>query len=169
MVLYSSSAEKSCPGIGKDVFQDLMDVMMKLKCQSGQSDNGEPQRKPAFLATLSKSVNLGANHVVKFDAIKTNIGDGYDASSGVFTVPRKGTYIFAVNFITSNKDEWLELDLIKNNKMVVRGHAAFDKYTSGSLQAILELKKGDRIYIKHPRSSGLLHGDNYTMFSGHYI
>ncbi|VDI11503.1 Hypothetical predicted protein [Mytilus galloprovincialis] len=170
MVLYSSSAEKSCPGIGNDVFEDLMDVMMKLKCQSGQSNNGELQlKKPAFLATLSKSVNLGQNHVLKFDSIKTNIGDGYDASSGVFTAPRKGTYEFAVNFITSNKDEWLELDLIKNNNMVVRGHAAFDKHTSGSLQAILELKKGDRIYINHPRGSGLLHGEHYTMFSGHYI
>ncbi|CAC5412897.1 C1QL [Mytilus coruscus] len=169
MVFYSSSAEKSCPGIGKDVFEDLMDVMMTLKCQSGQSDNGEPQRKPAFLAALSKGVNLGANHVVKFDDIKTNIGDRYDASSGVFTVPRKGTYVFAVNFVTGSKNEWLELNLMKNNKMVVRGHAAFDMHTSGSLQAILELKKGDRIYIKHPRSSGLLLGGSYTMFSGHYI
>ncbi|CAC5412894.1 C1QL [Mytilus coruscus] len=125
--------------------------------------------KPAFFVTLSKTVNLRKNHVVKFDAIKTNIGGGYDASSGVFTVPRKGTYEFAVNFITSNRNEWLELDLIKNNIVVVRGHAAYDKFTSGSLQAILELNKGDRTWVSHPRSSGQLYGYNFTMFSGHFI
>ncbi|VDI23129.1 Hypothetical predicted protein [Mytilus galloprovincialis] len=135
-----------------------MDVMMKLKCQSGQSNNGELQlKKPALLATLSKSFNFCQNHVLKFDSIKTNIVDWYDASS----------WSVYLNFITSNKDEWLELDLIKNNNKVVRGHAAFDKLTSGSLQAILELKKGDRIYINHPRGSGMLHGEHYTMFSGH--
>ncbi|CAC5415264.1 C1QL [Mytilus coruscus] len=141
----------------KDVFEDLMDVMIKFKCQTGQpgqSDIGEHTLKPAFLAILSKSVSLGANHIVKFDDMITNIGDGYDASSGVFTVPRNGTYEFAMNFITSNKDRWLELDLIKNNKMVVREFSAFDKHTSGTLQAILELEKGDRIYVNHPRSSG---------------
>ncbi|XP_063431061.1 cerebellin-3-like [Mytilus trossulus] len=126
--------------------------------------------KPAFFATLStKMVSLRTNHVVKFNNVKTNIGGGYDASTGVFTVRTKGTYEFAVNFITSNRHEWLELDLIKNNSVVVRGHAAHDQFTSGSLQAIIELNVGDRIWVNHPRSSGLLYGDNFTMFSGHYI
>ncbi|OPL33500.1 hypothetical protein AM593_00154, partial [Mytilus galloprovincialis] len=58
--------------------------------------------KPAFFATLStKMVSLRTNHVVKFNNIKTNIGGGYDASTGVFTVRTKGTYEFAVNFITN--------------------------------------------------------------------
>ncbi|XP_052100786.1 cerebellin-2-like [Mytilus californianus] len=165
MVVYASSADSSCPGINNGEFEDLMNVMKKITCQSGGTF-----KKPAFLATLTpREVTLTSSSVVKFDSILTNIGNGYDANSGVFTAPRKGTYIFAVSFVAGNRNEWLELTLAKNNNRLVRGHAAYAPFTTGSLEAILELEKGDRISIIQPRPSGHILGENYSMFSGHLI
>ncbi|XP_063442218.1 complement C1q tumor necrosis factor-related protein 3-like [Mytilus trossulus] len=123
---------------------------------------------PAFFATEKEHINLGSNTIVKFDTVKTNIDNGYDVITGVFTAPRAGTYEFSENFISGNTN-FLELNLMKNNEFIVRGHAAQAMSTAGSLRAIVELNDGDRIYIKHPRSSGVLHGDHYSMFSGHLI
>lgn len=134
-------------------------------------EKGQTYQKPAFLATLNPRLMelTSSNSVVKFDNIITNIGSGYNAKSGVFTAPREGTYTFAVNYVHSGKKEWLELDLMKNNSLVVRGNAAFDPHTSGSILAILELKKGDRISVLQPRASGTILGERYSMFSGHLI
>lgn len=113
-------------------------------------------------------MQLGSNVIVKFNTVLTNIRNGFNVKTGVFTAPENGVYELAANFISGNTN-WLELDLMKNNDLIVRGHAALDTSTAGSLQAILRLKKGDTIYILHPRSSGVLHGMNYSMFSGHLI
>lgn len=156
------------------------EVLMKTQNCSATETNAltsgkekeETLKKPAFLARLkprTDSVTLRSNSVVKFNAITTNIGSGYDSNTGVFTVPLNGTYEFAVNFVKGNKTQWLELQLMKNNRRIVRGHAAYDTYSSGSLQVILELEEGDRIYVLQPRSSGDLYGHDYTMFSGHFI
>lgn len=76
------------------------------------------------------------------------IGSSYDSNTGVFTVSLNGTYEFAVNFIKGNKTEWFKLQLMKNNR-IVSGHAAYDTYSSGSLQAILELEEGDFMSYNH--------------------
>ncbi|XP_071128082.1 complement C1q tumor necrosis factor-related protein 3-like isoform X1 [Mytilus edulis] len=165
-VLATFGVQGSCPpSIGNDVFEDLMNVMLKVKCQKSVS---KPSLQPTFFATLTKTVSLGSNAVLKFDRVVTNIGNGYDPKSGVFTVGKSGLYEFAANFI-SNGDNWLELNLMKNSDFIVKGHSAKAHGTAGSLQAILEVKKGDQIYLRNPRSYGALHGDNYAMFSGHFL
>ncbi|VDI23131.1 Hypothetical predicted protein [Mytilus galloprovincialis] len=168
VILYALSADSSCHGINNKEFEDLMNIMKKI---TYQSEKGQTYQKPAFLATLNPRLMelTSSNSVVKFDNIITNIGSGYNAKSGVFTAPREGTYTFAVNYVHSGKKEWLELDLMKNNSLVVRGNAAFDPHTSGSILAILELKKGDRISVIQPRASGTILGERYSMFSGHLI
>ncbi|CAC5370165.1 C1QL [Mytilus coruscus] len=165
-VLVTFGVQGSCPpSIGNDVFEDLINVMVKVKCQQSVS---QPSLQPAFFATLTKTVSLGTNAVLKLDRIVTNIGNGYDPNSGVFTVGKSGLYEFAASFI-SNGDNWLELNLMKNNEFIVKGHSGKAHGTTGSLQAVLQVKKGDRMYLRNPRSYGSLHGDSYAMFSGHFI
>lgn len=71
--------------------------------------------------------------------MKTNIVNGYDGLTGVFNVPRTGTYEFSANFISGNTN-WLELNLMKNNEIIVKGHLAHAFSTAGSLRAIIELR-----------------------------
>ncbi|XP_063407291.1 complement C1q-like protein 4 [Mytilus trossulus] len=126
------------------------------------------QMKPAFFATLKATQNLGRKDVLKFSNVVTNIGSGYDVNTGIFRAPKTGVYEFSANFI-SNGDMWLEINLMKNGHFIARGHCAKTHGVAGTLQVILELQKGDTIYLQHPRDSGSVYGADYSMFSGHML
>ena len=116
-------------------------------------------------------MNLASNEVAKFDKVWTNIGNGYDASSGVFTAPRGGVYQFSCSAMTLS-GKTLHLHLMKNDQRTVSLYPGTG-YNMGTLSMVLELKKGDRVYIKHPGSgNNSLYsesGSNYSMFSGYFI
>ena len=106
---------------------------------------------------------------MKFDNVETNIGHGYDPSTGIFTAPEPGVYAFSVSFIKGNINYNVELDLMKNNDVIARGHADITQWTPGSIQAIISLKRGDHIFIQQPRPTALIWGEKYSMFTGHMI
>lgn len=136
---------------------------------SGKTQHEVPKQKTAFFVRLKKHLKLTTNEVVKFDTVQTNHGNGYDITTGIFTVPAAGVYEITVNFLSGSDSKFLELNLMKNQEVVGRAHAALDQFTSSSLQAILRLKPGDKIYVRQPRSYGNIYGDNYTMMSGHLV
>lgn len=39
-----------------------------------------------------------------FDMVVSNIGNGYDALTGVFTAPYSGTYLFVLNIMVNNNN-----------------------------------------------------------------
>ena len=133
---------------------------------------GHKNEVPAFGASSTKNVNLASNEVAKFDKVWTNIGNGYDASSGVFTAPRGGVYQFSCSAMT-NSGKTLRLHLMKNDQQTVSLYPGNSGYNMGTLSMVLELKKGDRVYIKHPGSGyNSLYSEseyNYSMFSGYFI
>jgi hypothetical protein len=116
-------------------------------------------------------VNLANNEVVKFDKVWTNIGNGYDSSSGVFTAPRGGVYQFSCSAMTAS-DKTLRLHLMKNDQRTVSLYPGQSGYNTGTLSMVLELKKGDRVYIKQGGRGKSLYsesGSNFCMFSGYFI
>lgn len=79
-----------------------------------------------------------------------------------------GIYEFNASFIT-NGATWLELNLMKNGEFIVRGHAHMTHGSAGTLNAILMLQTGETVYLRHPRASGSIIGNEYSMFSGHKL
>lgn len=126
------------------------------------------EMKPAFFATLKEKQNLGRNDVLKFSNVVTNVGNGYNVRTGIFKAPKKGVYEFSANFISYGAN-WLELQLMKNEHIIAKGHCANTADVAGTLQVILQLQKGDTIYLRHPRDSGSIHGHDFSMFSGHML
>lgn len=112
--------------------------------------------------------DMTTNTILRFTGVKTNIGDVYHSGTGKFTAPAAGLYEFNASFMT-NGDKWLELNLIKNGELVVRGHARMSTGSTGTLNAILLLQEGDLVYLRHLRSVGSIHGLEYSMFSGHQL
>ena len=133
---------------------------------------GHKNEVPAFGASSTKEVNLASNEVAKFDKVWTNICNGYDASSGVFTAPRGGVYQFSCSAMT-NSGKTLRLHLMKNDQRTVSLYPGQSGYNMGTLSMVLELKKGDRVYIKQGGTSeDSLYsepGSNFSMFSGYFI
>ena len=133
--------------------------------------SGHKGEVPAFGASFTKHVNLANNEVVKFDKVWTNIGNGYDSSSGVFTAPRGGVYQFSCSAMTAY-DKILRLHLMKNDQRTVSLYPGQSGYNTGTLSMVLELKKGDRVYIKQGGREKSLYsesGSNFCMFSGYFI
>jgi len=134
--------------------------------------HGGKNEIPAFGASFTKNVNLANNEVVKFDKVWTNIGNGYDSSSGVFTAPRGGVYQFSCSAM-AYFGKTLRLHLMKNDQQTVSLYPGNVGHNMGTLSMVLELKKGDRVYIKHPASGGNSFysesGSNFSMFSGYFI
>ena len=106
---------------------------------------------------------------MKFDHVETNIGHGYDPSSGMFTAPEPGVYAFSVNFVKGRVNYNVELNLMKNNEVIARGHSTVIPWSPGSIQVIISLNRGDQIFIRQPRSKALVGGNRYSMFTGHMI
>ena len=63
---------------------------------------GQPAGTVAFSAGLTQQVSLAPNTSVAFDRVWLNIGDGYDNTTGIFTCPVAGTYVFMYSGIAES-------------------------------------------------------------------
>ena len=110
------------------------------------------------------------NEIIKFDSVRTNIGGHYSPNTGVFTVPRQGLYMLSAT-VRSSGGKHLHCALWVNDVMYERAFGT--NYSTGTLNTVLKLKKGDRVYIKkdskHSDASEHMLGKYYSMFSGYLI
>jgi hypothetical protein len=125
---------------------------------------------PAFSATLSKGFTPSKSEIIKFDSLRTNIGGHYSPNTGVFTVPIQGLYMLSAT-VRSISGKHLHCGLWVNDVMYERAFGT--NLTTGSLTTVLQLKKGDRVYIKKDStysgaSEGMV-GRHWSMFSGYLI
>lgn len=54
-------------------------------------------------------------HVLVFDVVKTNMGNAYHPTTGVFMVPESGVYVFTWTFRTGNNHD-LSIELVINRE-----------------------------------------------------
>ena len=149
------------------IVDDLLNVILKLKKGTAYT---HPRKILAFSATLSKGFTPAMNEIIKFDSIKTNIGGYYSPKTGVFTVPRPGLYMLSAT-VMSASGKHLHCVLLVNDVMSARLFGT--NYSTGSLNTVLQLKKGDRVFIKKDpkksKPSQYIYGQHYSMFSGYLI
>merc|ERR1712087_576529 len=105
------------------------------------------QMEVAFSAGLDQHLAVNGNQKVKFDRVFTNVGSGYESTTGVFTCPQSGLYMFNVHALARNdSDMWLELHHNYHYVFSVWGHTDND-YSAASNAALLQLTKGDEVYV----------------------
>ncbi|CAC5426391.1 unnamed protein product [Mytilus coruscus] len=154
------------PKIENDLFEDLIGMMKKIRGSGYEGDI------PAFSASLSKSQTLGSNTNVIFDKIWTNVRNGYNPHTGVFTVPRGGLYHISCTVMAAS-GKTLRVHLWKNEQKTVGLYPNLANFNSATLNMVLDLDKGDRVYIRHGNSQSELvyseSGTNSSMFSGYLV
>ena len=127
--------------------------------------------KPAFAAVIEKHpfILRGINDVVKFDKIRFNRGQCYNPSTGVFTAPRKGLYHFSC-VIKANSSHQVHYQLNKNNAAYNYGYSNKSGHATSTISDVIEMRKGDRVFIKHRNSnSEEIFGDHHSTFSGYFL
>ena len=93
-------------------------------------------------------VNKGYPHVI------TNKGQGYSSSSGKFTAPRDGTYVFTVTAV-SYDNHILKVDIVHNGVRKVRTWSddSASRQTGTNL-VVLELDRGDALWVRRYSGQG---------------
>ena len=139
-----------------------------LYCALSVSDG---RLQPAFFASLKKHPYTlsGINSVIKFEDVRVNRGKGYDPSTGVFTAPRKGLYHISCLILGMNGNV-VPYQLNKNDAVYTYGYSTKGVNTSSTISSLVEMKKGDRVFIKHRTSrSEQITGDHHSTFSGYFL
>ncbi|KAH3807441.1 hypothetical protein DPMN_135782 [Dreissena polymorpha] len=104
-----------------------------------------------FYARAPASLSLSTGQTVVYTTVEANEGQGYDPSSGRFTVSVPGLYSFAVQFCTENqKTAYLE---IVNQYKTLQKSSFEDQnvngnYLSVSMQVFTKADVSDQIWVK---------------------
>lgn len=127
----------------------------------------------AFYAYMSKSqrpVVVIPHHVHVFDVVRTNVDNAYHSSTGVFTVPQSGVYVFIWSFLNS---AFYSTQLMINTEDWwggVHTHSGMSSTIQSTSVVVAHVNKGDDVFVKNSglSSSVTLNNDWYgiTMFTG---
>ncbi|XP_063431467.1 complement C1q-like protein 3 [Mytilus trossulus] len=162
----------SCtPKLEKSLLEDLRSMTMKIKRGTEEGMNQPDEKFSAFAASLTASKTLGAGEIIKFNKVWTNIDDDYNPMTGIYTAPKRGVYYFSSS-VMSQYDKTLRVFLCKNNRRIVAVFTGYSDTNMATLNMVLELKKGDTVYIKQDGPQKYIYSEsqsNYNMFSGYLI
>ena len=130
----------------------------------------------AFSTALTQTTTLSVQAAVKYDKIMTNVGKGYDSSSGKFTAPINGLYFISVTAFDFYHSS-LTVEIVQN------GNSLVDLFVDGSghqnsamtQTLVLLLKKNDQIWVRNKTNGGQLSGSSgqptgvFNTFSGYCL
>jgi len=118
-------------------------------------------------------IPLPQGGVLKFDVTTTNIGNGYDNTTGVFTAPVTGVYSFFLTAMAVNdkNQSHLLLDIEKEGGVVLDriyawGGAVYDD--QGTTQITTYLNEGERVWVRQV-DGVTIRGSFWTLFTGYLI
>ncbi|XP_062596068.1 complement C1q tumor necrosis factor-related protein 3-like [Saccostrea cucullata] len=103
-----------------------------------------------------------------FPSVITNEGNGYNPSTGIFTAPIGGTYVFFVN-VQSYGSQNIYVDIVLNGSTKVRIMAFTGNYDAGPNLVVLNIQKGDAVWVKYYSGTGYYTDGPLTTFSGFLI
>ncbi|CAG2220989.1 C1QL [Mytilus edulis] len=126
------------------------------------------EKVPAFTATFSNNglMSLAHGQILKFDKVHFNNGGGYDPTTGYFTPKRTGVYLMSCTVRAT--DHHLHVSLWRNSHQIM--YAYGNSWNTGSFSIAVDVKMGDKLYIKHVhRNNEVVQGGPTSFFSGVFI
>ncbi|VDI38865.1 complement C1q tumor necrosis factor-related protein 3-like [Mytilus edulis] len=148
------------------ITEDLLQMIIRVNRQSDIKQGSK--QMIAFLAFV-KGTPVLSNNGIKFEDVETNIGNHYNPTTGVFTAPISGLYVLS-SMIMAYGDAKVEYQWRKNETVFSTGYTNHANGSSQSQTYVFELKKGDRVFLKHRTSnSQKLYGHRCSYFNGYLL
>ena len=114
----------------------------------------DPKQKVAFTAGVTSSSTTWNSGTLIFNSVILNVGTGYNPSTGIFTSPVAGMYVFYVTAVEFNKQD-LRVDIVLNSVSKVRTMGFSDAiHQTGTNMVVLNLQKGDSVWVRHQYGTG---------------
>ncbi|CAC5394549.1 C1QL [Mytilus coruscus] len=158
----------------KGGLQTRIDGLEKeIKALKAEIDTKGPN-KVAFMAKNAGPLqNIPANYIVVYDTAITNLGNGYDTSTGIFTAPSNGVYIFSWTCL-SHAGYIFPTYLAVNGNLIARNHAGsrnVQDHISGSQNAVIEIKKYDKVSVRiqNGHTGQYMYGQGWSTFIGYKL
>ncbi|XP_062582149.1 uncharacterized protein LOC134243929 [Saccostrea cucullata] len=127
---------------------------------------GQPKKVAFTVGVMSSNTGWNSGALI-FPSVISNVGGGYNPSTGIFTAPTDGNYIFFLTVVEYQK-QYSKVDIVMNGVSKVRtmGHSDAS-YQTGVNMVFLQLQQGDAVWAR--RYSGTGYYSNsvpITTFSG---
>nr|XP_034325204.1 complement C1q tumor necrosis factor-related protein 6-like [Crassostrea gigas] len=152
------SVEETCLAVG----------FVKNNCKNDSQTSKTDQRVVAFDVRLKNHKrNLAVKARVVFETVDLNEGVGYNASTGIFTAPSGGIYVFDWT-ILSWQGQYAYTSLVVNDQFKSWNHC-YDVVSKTSIpcskMTVVKLNQGDKVWIGVFSGTANMY-QKYTSFSG---
>ncbi|XP_058629229.1 caprin-2 isoform X2 [Onychostoma macrolepis] len=127
------------------------------------------QLRVAFSAARTANFAPGTlDQPIAFDLLHTNLGEMFDTTTGRFTCPAAGAYVFIFHILKLAISVPLYINLMRNEEVMVSAYAndGAPDHETASNHAVLQLFQGDQVWLRLHR--GAIYGSSwkYSTFSG---
>ncbi|XP_062619270.1 complement C1q subcomponent subunit A-like, partial [Saccostrea cucullata] len=132
------------------------------------------EEKVAFYGYVSgDELGSGRQHIIDFDVIQINLGNGFHTLSGMFIAPHPGLYVFTW-VIQSTWNGIAYTQLMRNSEVageIVADSSHTTEFHSATGVVVLQLNQGDEVYVRRnpnqPTSGHIISRPGYrSSFSG---
>ncbi|XP_052816976.1 uncharacterized protein LOC128243313 [Mya arenaria] len=119
----------------------------------------------AFYGKINDLAQVQQGDILQFNNVITDIGHAYDTSTGLFTAPTAGLYVFGTTImIEQHLDTHLGI-YVNNQKMTnIKMFGTEHMYDTMTQMAVYYLRRGDRVSIRHDEGNKTIHPD-YSTFT----
>lgn len=121
----------------------------------------------AFYGYMTTAMtNIGGHHTLIFDVIKTNSGNGFHSTAGIFTAPSSGFYVFTWT-LRVHSDGFHGVELVVNGQVVgaLIQHAGHGEDDMSSTTVVIHVSQGGDVFLR--TKMGYNHGEIYSNVYGY--
>ncbi|XP_053396853.1 complement C1q-like protein 4 [Mercenaria mercenaria] len=123
------------------------------------------KKQVAFSGKLSRNIpSSEGKNVANFDTVITNVGNAYSTTTGVFTCPVSGIYLFVCNIVGGPTGQ-TRIRVYHNGKAIGRPWTGNGVHEPGADSTVIHAEAGDEVYVKD-LITWSINLDNFSKFTG---